>query len=128
MSDATAMETRVKGVEDSVKLSMSFFEKSVAGLATTDTVHAAETALKAEVGAVEKTLKAEVGAVEKTLKGEVSAVEKTLKAELGAMEKVVIGKLDTMNNVVWRFAGVLILTALLAPNIRDMWTAPKKSE
>ena len=28
----------------------------------------------------------------------------------------------------WRFAGVLILTALLAPNTRDMWTAPKKSE
>ena len=107
MSDATdkVMETRVKGMEDSVKMSMSFFEKSVAGLATRDTV----------------------GAVEKTLKGEVGALEKTLKAEMDATEKIVIGKLDTMNNVVWRFAGVLILTALLAPNIRDMWTAPKKS-
>lgn len=128
MSDATDMETRVKGMEDSVKMSMSFFEKSVAGLATTDTVHAVEKTLKGEVGAVAKTLKGEVGAMEKTPKAEVGAMEKTLKAEMGAMEKIVIGKLDTMNNVVWRFAGVLILTALLAPNIRDMWTAPKKSE
>jgi len=134
MSDATdkAMETRVKGMEDSVKMSMSFFEKSVAGLATKDTVGAAEKTLKGEVGektaALEKTLKAEVGAVEKTLKGEVGAVEKTLKGEIGALEKVVTGQLNTMNNVVWRFAGVLILTALLAPNIRDMWTAPKKPE
>ena len=152
------METRVKGMEDSVKMSMSFFEKSVAGLATRDTVGAVETTLKGDVVAMEKTLKAEVGektaalektlkgavdAVEKTLKGEVGAVEKTLKGEVGekiaalektlkaemdATEKIVIGKLDTMNNVVWRFAGVLILTALLAPNIRDMWTAPKKPE
>ena len=112
MSDATdkVMETRVKGMEDSVKMSMSFFEKSVAGLATRDTV-----------GAVEKTLKGEVGE-------KIAALEKTLKAEMDATEKIVIGKLDTMNNVVWRFAGVLILTALLAPNIRDMWTAPKKPE
>jgi hypothetical protein len=85
-----------------------------------------------KTAALEKTLKGAVDAVEKTLKGEVgekiAALEKTLKAEMGAMEKIVIGKLDTMNNVVWRFAGVLILTALLAPNIRDMWTAPKKPE
>ena len=137
--------------------SMSFFEKSVpvAGLAKTDTVTAVEKTLKTEVGAIEKTLKAEVGekitaiaktlkaevgAIEKSLKAdsEVNAIEKTLKTEVGektaALEKVVTGKLDAMNSVVWRFAGpgvlILRLTVLLpvAPNIRNVWGAPKKSE
>ena len=134
MSDTTdkVMEVRVKGMEDTVKSSMSYFEKSVAGLAKTYTVNAVEKTLKTEVGAIEKTLKTEVGektaAIEKTLKAEVGAIEKTLKADMASVEKVVTGKLDAMNNVVWRFAGVLILTALLAPNIRDVWAAPKKSE
>ena len=134
MSDATdkVMETRVKGMEDSVKMSMSFFEKSVAGLATRDTVGAVEKTLKGEVGektaALEKTLTAQMGAMETTLTAQMGAMETTLTAQMGAMEKNIIGKLDTMNTVVWRFTGVIILTALLAPNIRDMWTAPKKPE